>query len=110
MKKSFAITTIGTYIRLNALTDDSLNVALNTLSATEQSGVKVDAMSLSLVAGGSECRLRDLSLRLPHSHIAIDDITARYRRLADEISQNLASMVSNPAPAAPAAHTPGDTT
>ena len=77
------ITNIGTYIRLNALTDDSLNVALNTLSATEQSGVKVDAMSLSLVAGGSECRLRDLSLRLPHSHIAIADITARYRRLAD---------------------------
>ena len=30
--------------------------------------------------------------------------------VADEISQNLASMVSNPAPAAPAAHTPGDTT
>ena len=77
------LTNIGTYIRLNALTDDSLNVALNTLSATEQSGVKVDAMSLSLVAGGSECRLRDLSLRLPHSHIAIADITARYRRLAD---------------------------
>ena len=77
------ITNIGTYIRLNALTDDSLNVALNTLSATEQSGVKVAAMSLSLVAGGSECRLRDLSLRLPHSHIAIADITARYRRLAD---------------------------
>ena len=77
------ITNIGTYIRLNALTDDSLNVALNTLSATEQSGVKVDAMSLSLVAGGSECRLRDLSLRLPHSHIAIAGITARYRRLAD---------------------------
>ena len=77
------ITNIGTYIRLNALTDDSLNVALNTLSATEQSGVKVEAMSLSLVAGGSECRLRDLSLRLPHSHIAIADITARYRRLAD---------------------------
>ena len=77
------ITNISTYIRLNALTDDSLNVALNTLSATEQSGVKVDAMSLSLVAGGSECRLRDLSLRLPHSHIAIADITARYRRLAD---------------------------
>ena len=77
------ITNIGTYIRLNALTDDSLNVALNTLSATEQSGVKLDAMSLSLVAGGSECRLRDLSLRLPHSHIAIADITARYRRLAD---------------------------
>ena len=77
------ITNIGTYIRLYALTDDSLNVALNTLSATEQSGVKVDAMSLSLVAGGSECRLRDLSLRLPHSHIAIADITARYRRLAD---------------------------
>ena len=77
------ITNIGTYIRLNTLTDDSLNVALNTLSATEQSGVKVDAMSLSLVAGGSECRLRDLSLRLPHSHIAIADITARYRRLAD---------------------------
>ena len=77
------ITNISTYIRLYALTDDSLNVALNTLSATEQSGVKVDAMSLSLVAGGSECRLRDLSLRLPHSHIAIADITARYRRLAD---------------------------
>ena len=77
------ITNIGTYIRLYALTDDSLNVALNTLSATEQSGVKVEAMSLSLVAGGSECRLRDLSLRLPHSHIAIADITARYRRLAD---------------------------
>ena len=77
------ITNIGTYIRLNALTDDSLNVALNTLSATEQSGVKVDAMSLSLVAGGSECRLRDLLLRLPHSHIAIADITARYRRLAN---------------------------
>ena len=77
------ITNISTYIRLNALTDDSLNVALNTLSATEQSGVKVDAMSLCLVAGGSECRLRDLSLRLPHSHIAIADITARYRRLAD---------------------------
>ena len=77
------ITNIGTYIRLNALTDDSLNVALNTLSATEQSGVKVEAMSLSLVAGGSECRLRDLSLRLPHSHIAIANITARYRRLAD---------------------------
>lgn len=77
------ITNISTYIRLYALTDDSLNVALNTLSATEQSGVKVDAMSLSLVAGGSECRLWDLSLRLPHSHIAIADITARYRRLAD---------------------------
>ena len=77
------ITNISTYIRLYALTEDSLNVALNTLSATEQSGVKVDAMSLSLVAGGSECRLRDLSLRLPHSHIAIADITARYRRLAD---------------------------
>ena len=77
------ITNIGTYIRLNTLTDDSLNVALNTLSATEQSGVKVEAMSLSLVAGGSECRLRDLSLRLPHSHIAIADITAHYRRLAD---------------------------
>ena len=30
--------------------------------------------------------------------------------VADEISQNLASMVGNPAPAAPAAHTPGDTT
>ncbi|MGN1229493.1 MAG: translocation/assembly module TamB domain-containing protein [Prevotella sp.] len=77
------ITDIGTYIRLHALTDDSLNVELNGLTAHEQSGVSIKDLTFNLVAGTSECRLTDFSLRLPHTHIAIDNITAHYRRKAD---------------------------
>ena len=77
------ITNIGTYIRLHTLTDDSLNVELNGLTACEQSGLKIDDMSLALVAGPTECRLTDFSLRLPHSNIGIDNITAHYRRDAN---------------------------
>ena len=77
------LTGIGTYVRLNALTNDSLNVELNNLTAAEQSGLKIEDVKFRLVAGPTGCRLTDFSLRLPHSMLCIDDFTARYRLAPD---------------------------
>ena len=77
------LTGIGTYVRLDALTNDSLNVELNNLTAAEQSGLKIEDVQFRLVAGPTGCRLTNFSLRLPHSILNIDDFTARYRLAPD---------------------------
>ena len=74
------LTNVGTYIQLHALTNDSLNVEIDKLTASEQSGLKIEDVTLHLVAGSTSCRLSDFRLRMPNSLLSIDNFTARYRK------------------------------
>lgn len=76
------ISDICTYVTLRALTNDTIDVSVSKMSAKEQSGLRIDNISFDLVAGKSQCRLSDFSLRMPNSLLSIKDVTANYRKNA----------------------------
>lgn len=73
---------ISAYIQLHALSGDSIDAYVKKLAMEEQSGLKIDNISLSLVAGKTQGTLSDFELLMPHSRIAIGNITANYTRKA----------------------------
>ena len=77
--KHLRLTDISSHILLKALTDDSLSLNVKRLTLKEQCGISVNHLAFSLQAGRSGAMLRDLTLRLPHSMLSVDTLTAHYQ-------------------------------
>ena len=69
---------ISAHILLKTLRDDSLNVNVKRLSCREGAGLNIDKLAFKLTAGNHAAQLRDFTLLLPHSTLAIDSLTATY--------------------------------
>ena len=77
--KHLHLTDISSHIILNSLTDDSLALNVRTLSLKEASGLNLQSLSFKLNANRKELILKSFDATLPHSHLAIDNITATYQ-------------------------------
>lgn len=77
--KHLHLTGISSHIILNSLTDDSLALNVRTLSLKEASGLNLQSLSFKLNANRKELILKSFDATLPHSHLAIDNITATYQ-------------------------------
>lgn len=73
------VTDISAHIILKALNEDSLNVNVKRIALKEQSGLKVNRLSLKLSAGKSRCLLSDVHVELPRTNFGMDSLTATYR-------------------------------
>ena len=69
---------ISANIQVNMLTNDSVNLRVRKLAFNERSGFSLSRLSLVFEAGKNNCRLSDLELATPNSHISIPIATATY--------------------------------
>lgn len=76
---------ISAHVSLKALKNDSINLAIKKLAFTEQSGLRLNRLSLKLEGGRNHCLLRDLKIKLPGSEIHIGDISADYGYTGEKI-------------------------
>ena len=70
---------ISAYIILKTLTPDTMNVNVKKLAFTEQSGLKMDKLSMHFEGGRSQSRLHDLRIQMPGTDISLKDVTATYQ-------------------------------
>ena len=73
------VTDISAHILLKALNEDSLNVNIKRLAFREQSGMKLDRLSLKYEGGRHYSLLKDFHLRMPGTNVKLGDIEASYR-------------------------------
>ncbi len=69
---------ISAYIILKKLSEDSLNVNIKRLALKEQSGLKIDRLSMKYVGGHRKSSLEDFALHMPNTNIQLGDIEANY--------------------------------
>jgi len=81
--KHLWIKDISTHISLKVLRQDSLNVKIKRLAFYEQSGLKLDRLSLDYKGGRSSSRLTDFHLKMPGTDVKLGDLTATYRFRGD---------------------------
>ncbi len=74
---------ISTHIALKTLTEDSLNVNIKRLAFNEQSGLKLDRLTLRYEGGRSSSRLTDCRIKMPGTDIKLGEIAATYRFRGD---------------------------
>ena len=77
--KHLNIDGISCHIILKALNKDSLNVNIKKIAFKEQSGMKLDKLSLRLEAGKNFCKLNEFSLEMPNTHIVLNKASASYK-------------------------------
>ncbi|MDD7462723.1 MAG: translocation/assembly module TamB [Prevotellaceae bacterium] len=73
------IKNISGHIIVHALTSDSINVHLKSLSLQERSGLDIRSLQFKVAANKQNALLSSLRLSLPNTHISLDDIQARYK-------------------------------
>lgn len=69
---------ISANIQLKALRKDTINLNIRKLAFAEQSGLKLERLSLKLEGGASGLRLREMSVKMPHTNINIPKADATY--------------------------------
>ena len=74
---------ISTHLVLKTLTEDSLNLNVKRLSFKEQSGLKLDRLSLKFEGGRQGSSLKDFQLRMPNTQLTLGNIMATYRFRGD---------------------------
>ena len=77
--KHLNIDGISCHIILKALNKDSLNVNIKKIAFKEQSGMKLDKLSLRLEARKNFCKLNEFSLEMPNTHIVLNKASASYK-------------------------------
>ena len=77
--KHLKLTDISAHILLKALNEDSLNVNVKRLAFREQSGLKLDRLSMKYEGGRHYSLLHDFQLRMPGTFVQLGDIEAHYR-------------------------------
>ena len=78
--KHLKIDDISTHIILKNLQEDSLNINIKRLTFNEQSGLKVNRLSLKLEANAKQAHLEDFRLQLPNSTLAINQAHATFNK------------------------------
>ena len=76
--KHLKIGDISTHIILKNLQEDSLNINIKRLTFSEQSGLKVNRLSLRLEANAKQAHLEDFKLQLPNSNLLINEAHATF--------------------------------
>ena len=92
------ISDISAHVVLKTLTEDSLNVNVKRLSFKEQSGLKMERLSMKFEGDRQGCSLRDFVLRMPNTQLTLGDIEATYRFRGDHFvlpSLNYQGSISN---------------
>ncbi len=94
-----SITELSSHIKLNHLTDDTLNVDVKRLHLKEKSGLHLKHLTFSLLATPHSATLTELSLQLPQSAISSPHATISYAHKGDALSSfkhslNLAGNVT----------------
>lgn len=73
-----SVSKLSSHIMLYSLTDDNIDVLVKHLSFAEQSGLKVNDLSMMLFADEKHANLEDFELKLPNSYITIPKFHAEY--------------------------------
>lgn len=69
----------GMNVTLRNLTNDSINVSIHRLQAKEtNAGLSITHAQLQLIANQQHAHFSDVQITFPHSHIAVDSLTAEY--------------------------------
>lgn len=76
---------LSSHIMLNKLTADSLNLNVKKLSLSESSGLHIKALQFKAVANRKHAELHGFYLELPHTALALGDITASYRFMDNKL-------------------------
>ena len=77
---------ISAHMILKVFTDDSLNMNIKRLGLSEQSGLRIDHLTLKFEANKQQAFLRDFILEMPSSHVEIDSADATYLFRGDSLS------------------------
>lgn len=77
--KHIAINKLSSHIMLYSLTDDNINLLIKHLSFAEQSGLKVNDISMMLYADKQHASLENFKVKLPNSEISIPKFYAEYK-------------------------------
>lgn len=72
------ITEISAHLLLKTVAKDSINLNVKKISLNEQSGLKINKLSLRFEGGKSSCSLKDFEIVMPQSFFRIDSINANY--------------------------------
>lgn len=73
------LSNISAHFIINKLSDDSLNVRVKKLAFTERSGLAVKSLSFHAVANRQHAQLDNFDIKLPNTHLAINEATATYK-------------------------------
>lgn len=77
---------ISAHLSIKAITEDSLNVIIKKLAfAEENSGLKIDKLSLKAEGNRSACKLQDFKLKMAGTDIRMDNAGVTYRFEEDKI-------------------------
>ena len=83
--KHLHLTGISSHIILNTLTDDSIALNVRTLAMKEATGLELRSLSFKLHANRKGLVLNSFDATLPHSHLAIGNISATYQFIREKI-------------------------
>lgn len=70
-----SVSDIRADLRAPRISDSIFEIDLKRMGAFERSGLSLSLLSASLTVGRRDARVDNLTIELPHSHIAFDDIT-----------------------------------
>ena len=79
-------------INLKSLTDDSINITIKRLNFTDQSGFRLNRLSMHLAGNQKGAIIQGLNIRMPHSFVKFNDIYVHYtnyhtfKQIADKVS------------------------
>ncbi len=76
---------ISAYVILKALTPDTMNVNVKKLAFSEQSGLKMDKLSVHYEGGRSHSHLYDLHIQMPGTDVSLKDVTVNYQLDGDRL-------------------------
>ena len=76
---------ISAYVTLKALTHDTMNVNVKKLAFSEQSGLKMDKLSVHYEGGRSHSHLYDLHIQMPGTDVSLKDVTVNYQLDGDRL-------------------------
>ena len=76
---------ISAYVILKTLTPDTLNVNVKKLAFTEQSGLRINKLSMRYEGGRSMSHLYNLRIQMPNTDVCLKDVTANYKFDGDHL-------------------------
>lgn len=76
--KHLDVKDISAKLRLNALTNDSINAEVSKLSMKDQSGLEITRLLFSIVGSSEQAKIDNFELSLPNSHLQLSNIHARF--------------------------------
>ena len=75
--KHIHVNALSAHLTLDQLSDDSLSLKVKRLAFKEQAGLDVQNIIFKLSVANQDAKLRNLEIKLPHSHIQIPELTAQ---------------------------------